>query len=706
MTTTETRPGDVDYRAERGPWLGQDGAGPVPPPARTRRFRPHHAGLGVLLLGTALLYLVNLSASGWANQFYAAAVQAGTKSWKAFLFGSLDPSNFITVDKPPASLWVMELSARVFGVNSWSVLVPQALEGIAAVAILYAAVTRLAGWGAGLLAGAALAVTPVAALMFRFDNPDALLVLLLTAAAYATVRACEDGRTRWLVLVGVLLGFGFLTKMMQAFLVVPGFSVAFLVVAPGAWWPKVKSLLWGGLALVVSAGWWIALVEWWPAGSRPYIGGSTDNSILELIFGYNGIGRLSGGSNNGAVNGGTGGFSSSEAGLTRLFGTDMGGQISWLLPAALVALGALVWLTWRAPRTDLLRAATIVWGGWLLVTALVFSFAQGIIHAYYTVALAPAIAAVVGLGVGALWRARSRPGSMWVLATVVAAGAVWSSVLLGRADYVAWLRWVVLLAGAVAVVAIVLAGSAKASRTIVGLAVAAGVIAGLGGPTAWAVQTASTAHTGAIPSAGPASTTGFGGGGGAPGGAGGRGGFPGGGTGAGGGNGGPPSTGTGTGGTTQGGTGTGATGTANGGFGGRGGGAGGGGAGGGTGGSGLGGATTVDDATVAALQSDASSYTWAAAVTGDNTAASLQLGADVAVMALGGYNGTDPAITLADFQALVAKGVVHWYVASNGFIGSTDSTTSEAYAIQQWVTSTFTAQTVGSSTLYDLTTGT
>ncbi|MHA3702782.1 glycosyltransferase family 39 protein [Jatrophihabitans sp. YIM 134969] len=680
MTTAPVRPVDLAP--------GEPTVTDLVATARPRRLHPRHAALGGLLLGTALLYLVNLSASGWANQFYAAAVQSGTRSWKAFLFGSLDWSNFITVDKPPAALWVMGLSARVFGVNSWSILVPQALEGVAAVAVLYAAVTRLAGWGAGLLAGAALAVTPVAALMFRFDNPDALLVLLMTAAAYATVRACENGRTRWLVLVGVLVGFGFLTKMMQAFLVVPGFAAAFLVAAPGSWWTRIRSLLAGGLALVVSAGWWIALVELWPSGSRPYVGGSTNDSILELVFGYNGIGRLSGGSNNGAVGGGTGGFSSSDTGLSRLFGSEMGGQISWLLPAALVALAALVWLTWRAPRTDRLRAATIVWGGWLVVTALVFSFAQGIIHAYYTVALAPAIAALVGLGVGALWRERTRPGAVWVLATVIAAAALWSSVLLGRADYVGWLRWVVVLAGAVAVVAVVLAGSATVARGVVVLALLAGVVGGLGGSTAWAVQTASTAHTGAIPSAGPVSTSGFGGGrpggGAGPGGTTGRGGFPGGGTGTGGG----PSFGAGGGPTTPG---------VGGAAGGRGG---------GMGANGLGGATAVDDAVASALRQDASSYTWAAAVTGDNEAASLQLGADVPVMALGGYNGTDPAITLAAFQELVANGQVHWYVASNGFIGSTDSTSSTAYAIQQWVESTFTATTVGGSTLYDLSAGT
>lgn len=143
--------------------------------ARRRRER---FGLLGLLSGTALLYLIGLSESGWANQFYSAAAQAGAKSWSAMLFGSLDASNFVTVDKPPAALWVMDVSVRIFGTNSWAILVPQALEGVAAVAVLYAAVRRVSTHSAALLAGAILATTPIATLMFRFDNPDALLVLL------------------------------------------------------------------------------------------------------------------------------------------------------------------------------------------------------------------------------------------------------------------------------------------------------------------------------------------------------------------------------------------------------------------------------------------------------------------------------------------------------------------------------------------------
>src|SRR4051812_31365516 len=256
-----------------------------------------------LLLGTGVLYLWGLGASGWANSYYSAAVQAGSHSWKAFFFGSLDAANSITVDKAPAFLWPMDIAARIFGVNAWSILVPQAIEGVVAVGVLYAAVRRWSTPAAGLIAGAVMALTPVAALMFRFNNPDAMLVLLLTLAAYALVRALEHGSTRWLIGAGVLVGLGFLTKQLQALLVVPGFALVYLVAAPGSVRRRIGQLLAAGAAMVAAAGWWIATVELVPASMRPYVGGSQTNSILELTLGYNGLGRLTG-NETGSVGGG------------------------------------------------------------------------------------------------------------------------------------------------------------------------------------------------------------------------------------------------------------------------------------------------------------------------------------------------------------------------------------------------------------------
>ena len=260
----------------------------------------------ILLVGTAVLYLWDLGASGWANSFYSAAVQAGSKSWKAFFFGSSDASNFITVDKPPAFLWPMEISARIFGVNSWSILVPQALEGVATVGLVYLAVRRWFSAQAAILAGAVVALTPVAAMMFRYNNPDAMLALLLTGATYATMRGLEKAQTKWLVLAGALVGFGFITKMMQAFLILPVMAVVYLLAAPTGWWRRVWQVVLMGVSVVVAAGWWVAAVALTPAADRPYVGGSQNNSILNLIFGYNGFGRLTG-NESGSVGGGVGG---------------------------------------------------------------------------------------------------------------------------------------------------------------------------------------------------------------------------------------------------------------------------------------------------------------------------------------------------------------------------------------------------------------
>ena len=290
-----------------------------------------------LLLLTGVLYLWDLGASGWANAYYSAAALAGSQSWLAFLFGSFDAGNAITVDKTPAALWVMSLSVRVFGLSSWSVLVPQALMGVAAVGLLYATVARAAGRLAGFVAGAVLALTPVAALMFRFNNPDALLVLLLVGAAYATSRALERGATRWLVLAGTLVGFAFLAKMLQAFLVIPAFTLVYLWAAPTTVVRRVLQVGAAALAVIVSAGWFVALAVLWPAATRPYIGGSQTNSIIDLMLGYNGLGRISG-DEVGRV--GSGSPFSDGAGLFRLFDGEVGTEIAWLLPLAILAIVA------------------------------------------------------------------------------------------------------------------------------------------------------------------------------------------------------------------------------------------------------------------------------------------------------------------------------------------------------------------------------
>ncbi|MEV4388309.1 glycosyltransferase family 39 protein [Micromonospora sp. NPDC049580] len=750
-------------------------AEPERPPRTTTRPEEHSPPAGraptwtrpalvVLLLGTGLLYLWGLAASGWANSFYAAAVQAGSVSGKAFFYGSSDAANSITVDKTPASLWLMALSVRVFGLNSWAMLVPQALCGVASVGVLYASVKRWYGPVAGLIAGAVLALTPVATLMFRFNNPDALLVLLLVGGAYATVRALETASTRWIVLAGVLVGFGFLTKMLQAFLLVPVFAGVYLLAAPTGLWRRVRQLLLAGLAVVVSAGWWVAVVELVPASARPYIGGSQGNSILELTLGYNGLGRITGdevgsvgGGGAGRMGGGGGPFSG-QTGLLRMFDGEVGGQISWLLPAALILLVAGLLVAGRAARTDRTRAGLLLWGGWLLVTGLIFSFMSGIFHAYYTVALAPAVGALVGIGVTLLWRQRRpRPApvagtpdepvvvSRWqrwrplaatvTLAATLAVTVWWAWVLLGRSpDWYPWLRTAVLVAGLLGAALILLA--ARLPRWLVPVVLGVGAAAALAGPAAYAAQTAATPHTGSIPSAGPAVAGGFG-----------RGGFPGGrppggmafpgggqfpGDGR---NGAQPPGGDGRNGNQNGGQfpgfpgggqmpgfpgggqmpgfpGGGQVPAAPGGAqvpGFPGGFPGGGqlpGAGGGREGGGMGGLLDAREPSAALrelLERDSDDYTWVAATIGSNNASGYQLATGDPVMPIGGFNGSDPSPTLAQFQRHVAEHKIHYFVGGGGFRANGGS--SAAQEISTWVAETFTAQTVDGVTVYDLSTG-
>ncbi|WP_091627110.1 glycosyltransferase family 39 protein [Amycolatopsis saalfeldensis] len=613
-------------------------------PATAARRRPRwvRPAVALLLAATAALYLIDVAISGWGNSFYAMAVQAGTESWKAWFFGSLDPGNIVTVDKPPFSLWVMGLSGRIFGFDSWSMLVPDALAGVASVGLLYLAVRRLSGPGAGLLAGAALALTPVAALMFRFNNPDAFLVLLMVAGAYFLVRALEKAGTGWLLLAGVAIGFGFLDKMLQAFLVLPAFVLAYLVAAPTSLGRRIWQLFAAAGAVLVSAGWWVAAVAAWPASDRPYISGSTDNSVLQLAFGYNGLGRIfgqghgGGGPRGGARpelpagldfpagrGGGFGGFGG-QTGLTRLFTQQFGGEASWLLPAALIGLVAGLWFTRRAPRTDRTRAALLLWGGWTVVTVVVLSYMSGIIHPYYTVALVPGIAATVGVTVRELWRGRAQLVPRVVLALMLAASVVWGFILLGRApDWQPWLRYTALALGALGV-AVLLFGLERLRRIAPAVG-ALGLVAALLGTATSTIATAATAHTGGQPSSSPSNGRGM---------------------------------------------------------------------------RGFGGATQSNVEIDRLLQ--ATENKWAAAQTGAMQSAGLALGSGKPVMAIGGFSGSDPAPTLKQFQQYVGAGEVHYFVAGGRGFGGSRGTSGQ---ITTWVERNFPSATVGGMTVYDLTKG-
>lgn len=672
-----------------------------------------------MLVGVAFLYIWGLSASGYANSFYSAAAQAGSMNWEAWFFGSLDGGNSITVDKPPAAIWLMALSVRLFGLSSWSILVPEALLGVASVGMLYATVRRsllnwrgigtdptgsthpitrrTAHWAA--LAGAVVfALTPVATLMFRFNNPDALLVFTMVLASYFTVRATEHAGRRWLALAGVAIGFGFLTKMLQAFLVLPALVVAYWFAAPAAWKKKLVDLLVAFATMCVSFGWYLAAVELTPASLRPYIGGSQSNSIVELILSYNGLGRITG-NETGSVGGGGWG----ETGLLRMFSGVSGGMVSWLIPAALVlGAGAIIVALRRSatrsepapgepalastgpadPRSRVqtpsqaLLGGTIIWLGWLVVTALTFSFMAGIYHDYYTVALAPAIGGAVAIGGAAVWANRGRAWARILLGATSIGTGVWALVLLMQAGSAyTYLGWAAFGVGTVAGIAMIWVD--RLPKAIAGTVLALALGAGLTGPYAYSINTAATAHTGSIVTAGPVSSFGGGFGGGRGGGFGGGQGGPGGQQAPGQSQGSPQ-------GGNQGGTGGQDDG--------------------GTGGGGMGGLLNGADASselVSALQVDGSSYTWVAATTGSQNAASYQLASGYSVMAIGGFNGSDPSPTLEQFQAYVAEGKIHYYIG--GSVGSSDGGSDAASEIATWVSENFTATTIGSTTVYDLT---
>ena len=663
------------------------------PAASTRRRTTERATLLALLAATAVLYLWGLGASGWANSFYAAAAQAGSESWKAFFYGSSDAANAITVDKTPLSLWPMALSIRVFGLSSWSLHPKYADTGTLDVALLHTTVKRATGSHAtGLLAGALLALTPVAVLMFRFDNPDALLVLLMTGAVYATLRATESPRAvRWLVLGGGLVGLAYLTKMLQAFLVLPTLALTYLLFAATTvtFGKRILHLLAAFGAMVAAAGWWIAIVELVPASMRPYIGGSQGNSILELTLGYNGLGRLNGnetGSVGGGMGGGNGGGMWGSTGLFRLFDSENGAQGSWLLPAALLLATATVALAVpavarglrMAPLPRRTSAAATVWAGWLVVTWLTFSLMAGIFHAYYAVALAPAIAASVAIGAHVLWTRRDHLVASALLAATTALSSVWAFELLGRTDWQPWLRWVVLVGGVGSALAL---GTVRFAGRWAPAVAAVAIAAVLAGPTSYSLATAATPHTGSIPTAGPDGAGGMGG----PGGM--RGAmdgairaFPG--------QAGAPQ------GIAPQGLQLPGMGEVNP----MGGGAG-----------GLLNGSTPSAALTELLLQDADDYTWVAAAVGSNSASGYQLATEEPVMAIGGFNGSDPSPTLAEFKELVTEGKVHWFIGGGmgmggmGPGGGQSGGSSASSQIATWVSSTFTATTVDGVTLYDLT---
>jgi 4-amino-4-deoxy-L-arabinose transferase-like glycosyltransferase len=472
--------------------------------------------LAVLLTVAGGLNLWALNRNGWANTYYSAAVRSMSHSWHDFLFASMDRAGVMTVDKPPLALWVQALSVRVFGYHPLSVLVPQALMGVASVALVYDLVRRRFGQLGGFVAGLALALTPITVGISRHNNPDALLVLCCVAALWCTVRALdpEPGRTRrtrtrWLALAGVCVGLGFETKMGVALMVVPGIVAAWLFLAPDGRLRALGQLAWGGVAMVLVGGAWPALVELTPAADRPWVSGTSNNTVWQLITAYNGAGRLDGqtGGPGGAAGGG-GNMFGGTPGPLRLLNSALGGQAGWLLGFALVS-GLAVLVASRLRRTDARSGWLLAVGGAFVVVALVFSEARGILHPYYVSLLAPFAAMLTGAGAAQL-RAGGRLARVMAPLAIVAGVACEVAIL---HDYPGQLRWLVpvlIVVGASAAVAL----GTFTDRAIRTVALVGGLAVLLIGPGVWAVDTLGYATNGTFPAGGPQSVQTAGGGGG------------------------------------------------------------------------------------------------------------------------------------------------------------------------------------------------
>jgi 4-amino-4-deoxy-L-arabinose transferase-like glycosyltransferase len=667
---------------------------------------------GIVALA-AVLNFVGLSREGYDNQYYAAAVKSMSLSWHNFFFNSFDPGGFVTIDKPPLGFWFQVASVKIFGFNGVALLIPQALAGVLAVALLYHLVARTFGRSAGLISALALAITPISVVTARNNTIDSSLVLVVLLGAWAVLKAAETGKLRWLLLCAVLVGLGFNIKMLEAYLVLPAFGLVYLIGTKKNIWRRLANLALAGVVLLAVSLSWAAAVDFTSASNRPWVDSTTTNSEISLAIGYNGLQRLTGNhsistttsaTNAGGPggNGGPGGVSENgPTGVLRLLDTQLGSQIGWLLPLAVIGFVVAFWQT--RPRFRILddrQRSLLLWGVWLLTTGAFFSVAL-FYHTYYLVMLAPAVCALAGISIAALWQAYSRPGSRawWLLPlSVLVAAGVQVHIL---DDYPSWSRWLtpLLLAGCAIAAACLIFFHLRPFINLRAAIVAAtvAVLALLVPSEAFAQYTMQNTQTGAILRAGPTTsgvTGGFGGAGGGPGGppngSNGLGNRPGGGFGP-------------TPGNAQGGTppappsGAGATGraNANGAFGNRAFGRIGGRSnfGGGRGGS------SASSTLVTYLEQHRGTAKYLVATTNSNSAAPLIIATGQPVMSLGGFSGSDPILTTAQFASLVKAGEVRYFLINGGGPGGQGGSS----GITSWIQAHSKSITVGGTQLYEYT---
>ncbi|MDQ6660791.1 MAG: glycosyltransferase family 39 protein [Chloroflexota bacterium] len=615
----------------------------------------HQLMLGGIILISIFMNFFQLGQNGFGS-YYPAAVRSMMNNWHNFFFASYDPGGFVTIDKPPVGFWFQVASARLFGFTPFSVLLPQALAGVLSVLLLYYLVRRHFGVTAGLLAALALALSPISIVTNRNITIDSTLALTLLVGAWAVIRAAETGKLRWLLLSAVIVGIGFNIKMLEAYLVVPAFGLLYLLAAPKSIWKRVGHLVLAGLVLVIVSFSWVAVVDLTPASQRPYVGSTSDNSELSLAIGYNGIERLlgrfgggfgggprtnatnrtgntsgtgtsptpgtpppvgNGGSTNtgrngaGRQQGGTGGggggglFDIGNPSPLRLFTQPLAGQIVWLLPLALLGMLALAWQ--RRPRlqSDRQQQSLVLWGAWLLTMGIFFSVA-GFFHQYYMTEMAPAIAALFGIGLVTMWHDYRRSGWRgWLLPLALIATIAEQIYIL--TSYPAWGQILIPIMVVLCIVAVGILGSARIAPHIrvkapkarfLLAALGIGVLALMLTPTVWAAIPVIQRGQGDVLVAGPTQTNGFGGNF-----AGGR--------------------------------------NEN---------------------------ATANSTLLRYLETHQGSTKFLVAVPSSNTADGLILATNKAVMALGGFSGSDPILTTNQLASLVAKGSVRFFLL-NSFNG-------------------------------------
>jgi 4-amino-4-deoxy-L-arabinose transferase-like glycosyltransferase len=483
---------------------------PAEAPPVTPRWTESAVAIGSLLLNSWAL-----SRNGSSNGFYTAAATSMSQDLRSFVYASSDVGTFITPDKPPLARWIQAISIKVFGYSPWSALLPSAIAGALSVWLLIVMVRRVWGRPAGLAAGVVLALTPMAVAVSRSSNPDAIFVLMLVLAAFATERLVATDQRRWAAAAGVLSGLAFVTKMLAVGVIIPAIGVAALVGLRVAARRVIAHLVLIGALFLVAGGSWIALIDLSP--NAPFVGGSVDGSAWRLVFGYNGLGRVFGGEANfgGGPPGGFGGGGAppigavggidefgGQAGFGRLFNAGMGDQAMWLSVLAAVVIIAGTLSALRRRERDARAASIALFSLWLVAGFLLFGLSDRIVHNYYVSAIAPPMAALVGIGVGAV--VGGSRSTRLLAAAAMAGTAVVELIFVRRVDAFEWLRVVSPVAIGVCVVGLAVWAwrPALASRRSTALVVG-GLAAVLLAPAMWIASGVTRAQSGPFPDARP-----------------------------------------------------------------------------------------------------------------------------------------------------------------------------------------------------------